>query len=202
MRLFQLAFAQVHSDKIMQHFGSATIEDILHTPIQALPEQQGVDVSAAVATDFQIKVFTEDTRMALDAITSPLDKVEVAGYVQQAQEFQGSGLFMFVLDRAAKHVAEHAKYGNTPSPFATRIAYEQILGAAFKSTWQEKKGMDEKQRTEEEERPLFSGGWISCSGGWISCQLAGAGEEAGGRGAEEEAGGRAGGRSKATKGAV
>ena len=120
VRLFQFALAQVHSEKFMQHFGSATIEDILHTPIQVLAEHEGVAVSAAVATDFQINLFTEDTRMALDHITSAMDKIEVDGFVQQAREFQGSGLFMFVLDRAVKHVAEHAQ--NWQNSFAVRHA--------------------------------------------------------------------------------
>ena len=118
VRLFQLALAQVHSNKFMQHFGSATIEDILHTPIRVLAEQEGVAASAAVATDFQINLFTDDTRMALGYITSAMGKIEVVGFVQQAREFQGSGMFMFVLGRAVKHVAEHAKTGKTPSPFA------------------------------------------------------------------------------------
>ena len=38
VRLFQLTLAQVHSDKFMQHFGSAKIEDILPLfPCAALP---------------------------------------------------------------------------------------------------------------------------------------------------------------------
>ena len=76
--------------------------------------------------------------MALDAITSDLDTVEVADYVRKAQEFQGSGLFMFVLERAVKHVKERAGRGNSRSPFATRVPYEQILAVAFKSMWKEK----------------------------------------------------------------
>ena len=75
---------------LMQHFGSATIDDVLHTPIQVVAEQGGVAASVAVATSFQVSVFKEDTRMAFDAIASDLDTVEVAGYVRQAQECQGS----------------------------------------------------------------------------------------------------------------
>ena len=65
-------------------------------------------------------------------------------------------MIMFVLDRALKHVAERSLLtGKTPSPFLSRIAYEQTLGAAFKSTWQENKAMGKTQRTEEAERPSY-----------------------------------------------
>ena len=111
VRLFQLALAQVHRKMFMRHFGWA-VEKVLHTPIQVVAEQQGVDVSVAVATNIQIRVFNEDTRMGFDTITSDLDTVEVAGYVRQAQEFQGSGLFMFVLNRAVQHVEERKKRQN------------------------------------------------------------------------------------------
>ena len=120
VRLFQTALAQVHSAKFKLHFGLFEFDDILHTPIQLLAEREGVAVSAAVATKFQITVFTED-------MTCAMDDVDVAGYAQQAQEFQGNGLFKFVLDRAEKHVAGRTRDGKTPSHFASRIAYEQIL---------------------------------------------------------------------------
>ena len=112
VRLFQLTVAQVHSKKWRQHFGAATIENILHTPIQVLAEQRGVAVSAAVATNFQIKVFTEDTRIGIDKLTRDLDKVEYSGYVQEARDYTGSGLFKFVLNRAQQHVAAHTKKQN------------------------------------------------------------------------------------------
>ena len=93
VRLFQFALAQVHSKKFMQHFGFATIEHILHTPIQVLAERKGVAVSAAVATDFQINLFTEGIRAAFDNITSTLDTAEVVAIVQQATPlFSGSAM--------------------------------------------------------------------------------------------------------------
>ena len=124
MRLFQLALAQVHSKKFMQHFGWACLDDVLHTPIQVVAEQKGVAASAALVTNFQIRVFNEDTQMGFDTLTSDLDTDEVADYVQQAKKHQGSGLFMFVLNQAKQHAEGQNKNGKTVSPFAKRIAYE------------------------------------------------------------------------------
>eukprot|EP00974_Lingulodinium_polyedra_P051153 4919555-Lingulodinium_polyedra.AAC.1 len=85
VRLFQLTLSQLHSDKFMQHFGYAKLENILHTPIQVLAERKGVAVSAATATDFQINLFMEDTRMAIDSTTSFMGQHEVTDFVRQAR---------------------------------------------------------------------------------------------------------------------
>ena len=77
VRLFQITLAQTHSAKFRQHFGAASIDGTLHTPFQLLAEQDVVAVSAAqvaesaaLATNFQVRLFTEDTRMAIDSKTS------------------------------------------------------------------------------------------------------------------------------------
>ena len=97
----------------MQHFGWAWCEDVLHTPLHDIAAQQGFDVSAAWRTSFQTRVFNEDMFFGFDdMLLLDLDKAEFAEHVRQAQEQEGSDLFMFVLNRAVQHVEGRKKRRN------------------------------------------------------------------------------------------
>ena len=158
VRLYQLALAQTHSKKFMEHFGAAKVADILNIPIQVMAEESGFDPSSAVATDFQVSLFEEDTTLALDEITASLDAAEVASYVEQARAYKGNGLFMFVLERATEHVAHRTPSGQTPSPFRARLLYEHIIGTAFHSLQREKQEADERDRLNAKYQNTFPSG--------------------------------------------
>ena len=137
--LYQLVLAQTYSKKFMEHFGHATVGDMLHTPIQVRAEIEGVrQPDFAVATEYQITLFEQNTATALKEISASLGAAEVASYVEQAQAYKGDGLFKFVLELARKHVDDRTPKDKTPSPFRSRLLYEYIIGTAFHSAQMEK----------------------------------------------------------------
>ena len=62
-------------------------------------------------------------------------------------------MFTFVLDRAARHVKEQASASSAkkPSPFLERIAYGQIIGAAFRQRKEEEEEEEERRKRQVEE---------------------------------------------------
>ena len=148
MRLFQNTLSRVHSDKFKQHFGAATIDGTLRTPFQMLSTQLGkviesaasvaesvasVAESAARATKFQLRLFMEDTRLAIDCKTSFLDRDEGQPLVSGVRNFTGHKLWMFMMKRVKQIATE-------PYPIQLRMGYEQSLAAACKGRWKRSQG--------------------------------------------------------------
>ena len=149
VRLFQITLSQTHSSKFKEHFGAASIDGTLHTPFQLMAGSDDqvagsadqVAESAAIATRFQVRLFNEDTRMAIDSKTSFLDSDAAMELVTQVRNYKGTKLWLFVMDRVQKMVAEER--GSYVSPFQVRLGYEQILGTAFKTHWLHKQDFKE-----------------------------------------------------------
>ena len=168
VRLFQITLSQTHSSKFRQHFGATTILD---APFQLLWGVTGSQVaeSATMATNFQRRLFTEDTRLAIDSKTSFLDDHETQDLVTQVRGLftsdSGTKLWLFVMKRVREiqQQAQAAKRGEgwkQPSPVQLRMGYEQILGARINQRWRRKRGgrkraaedAEPKRRRRKEER--------------------------------------------------
>ena len=52
--------------------------------------------SAALATNFQLRLFTEDTRLAIDSKTSFLEQEAAKALVHQVRNYGGTKLLLFV----------------------------------------------------------------------------------------------------------
>ena len=142
VRLFQITLSQTHSSKFKEHFGAASIDGTLHTPFQLMAgSDDQVAGSAAIATRFQVRLFNEDTRMAIDSKTSFLDSDAAMELVTQVRNYKGTKLWLFMMDRVQKMAAEER--GSYVSPFQVRLGYEQILGTAFKTHWLHKQDFKE-----------------------------------------------------------
>ena len=149
VRLFQITLSQTHSKKFRQYFGAADIDGTLHTPFQMLAMKEdasleddkvagsvaSVVASAALATRFQVRLFNEDTRLAIDSKTACLNRKKAKHLVWQVKRYRGTKLWIFVM-KQVKQLATHLGPMKDPSPFLLHPGYEQIMGAAFKKRWQ------------------------------------------------------------------
>jgi hypothetical protein len=138
VRLFQITLSQTHSSKFKEHVGAASIDGTLHTPFQLMAGSDDqvagsvdqVAESAAIATRFQVRLFNEDTRMAIDSKTSFLDSDAAMELVTQVRNYKGTKLWLFVMDRVQRMAAD--KWGSYVSPFQVRLGFEQIMDAALR----------------------------------------------------------------------
>ena len=89
--------------------------------------------SAALATNFQLRLFTEDMWLAIDSKTSFLDQVTAPDLVTQVRDYRGPKLWLYVMNQV--RVIQKAQavgqgwWRKEPSPFALRMGYEQNLDA-------------------------------------------------------------------------
>ena len=154
VRLFQITLSQTYSKKFRQYFGAADIDGTLHTPFQMLAmkedaslEDDKVAGSAALSTKFQVRLFKEDTRLAIDYETAFLDRRKARHLVWQVKRYRGTKLWMFVMKQVKQLATRHLGPMKEPSPFLLRAGFEQKMGAAFKKRWQH------AQDHEQEEEP-------------------------------------------------
>ena len=121
VRIFQHILLRVHSDKLKQYFGTSSIDDILHTPFQMLSAQFGkvaesaawvaesaakVSEAVAQATRFQLRLFKEDTMLAIDYKTSFLNHDEGQQLVSEVRNITGQKLWIVVMNQVKELVRE------------------------------------------------------------------------------------------------
>ena len=107
--------------------------------------------SAAIATAFQIRLFNEDTRTAIDARTNFLNESD--DLVREVQNYRGTQLWQFVWDRVQEKQNAQQKLKQDPrkqpSPNEVRFGYELIMAAAFKDRWLPPKHEGSSEAVEE-----------------------------------------------------
>ena len=161
VRVFQIVLSQIHSDKFKQHFGAAIIDGTLHTPIplhtpiQMFPTRREVaesaasvgesaasvaesDASVALATKFQMRLFSADTRLAIDDKTSFLNNTTGEQLVTDVRNFKykGKKLWTYTMKRITKLAREEFGKEKTLSPALLNAAFQQIMAKAFMGRWE------------------------------------------------------------------
>ena len=89
--------------------------------------------SAALATNFQLKLFTEDMWLAIDSKTSFLDQDTAPDLVTQVRDYRSPKLWLYVMSQVREiqkaQAAGQGWWRKEPSPFELRMGYEQNLDA-------------------------------------------------------------------------
>ena len=150
MRVFKIKLSQIHSEKFKQHFGVAIMDGTFHTPIQMFPtqvrkvaesaasvaespasvaesvasvaESAETAETAALATRFQLRLFSADTRLAIDYKTSFLDHDRCQQLVTDVSNF--------------KQVKELACHEFRKEKTLLHAGYKQILAKVFMRRWE------------------------------------------------------------------
>ena len=110
------------------------------------------DKVAASAAKFQVRLFQEDTRLAIDSKTAFLDRNQARRLVWQVQRYCGTKLWMFVMKQVKQLATRHLGPMKEPSPFLLRAGFEQKMGAAFKKRWQQAQDREQQEEPQLKRR--------------------------------------------------